>query len=138
MNVLTVDYTDQHAPDLFSQSLQETGFAVLTNHPIPISLIDQTYDQWKDFFLSDKKNDYLFNKQTQDGYFPFRTENAKGMKVSDLKEFYHFYPWGIQPANTREKSSMMFRTLSQLASELLQWIEDALPESVSDELSMPL
>lgn len=138
MNVLTVDYTAADAPENFCRSLKETGFAVLTNHPIPPSLIDQTYTQWQDFFTSDEKNKYLFNKQTQDGFFPFRSENAKDAKVSDLKEFYHFYPWGIQPPTTRQKSQMMLQTLSHLASELLEWIEDALPESVSDQLSMPL
>jgi isopenicillin N synthase-like dioxygenase len=136
--VLTVDYTAPDAPELYCKSLKETGFGVLTNHPIPASLIDQTYMQWLEFFNSTKKKDYLFNKQTQDGYFPFKSENAKNAKVSDLKEFYHFYPWGVQPSETRQKSQMMFQTLSQLASELLQWIEETLPESVSDSLSMPL
>ncbi len=138
MNVLTVDYTASNAPEMFCQSLKETGFAVLSHHPISTTLIDQTYLQWQNFFASGEKTKYIFNKQTQDGYFPFKSENAKNARVSDLKEFYHFYPWGIQPPSTHQKSQMMLQTLTHLASELLLWIENTLPESVADQLSMPL
>ena len=53
MQVLTVDYTSDHAPELFCQSLKDTGFGVLTNHPIPKDLIDLTYQQWKNFSASE-------------------------------------------------------------------------------------
>jgi isopenicillin N synthase-like dioxygenase len=138
MQILTIDYKSAEAPAQFSQSLKETGFAVLVNHPIPRELIAQSYQQWKDFFYSEQKKEYLFQSPAQDGYFPFRTETAKNHKISDLKEFYHFYPHGKKPAATEEISAKMFADLQKLASQLLQWIEDFLPEKVAGELSMPL
>lgn len=138
MHVLTADYTAPNAAEVFCSSLKQTGFGVLANHPIPITLIDQTFEQWQQFFSSDIKYNYLFNKQTQDGFFPFKSENAKNHKVSDLKEFYHFYPWGVQPDSTRQKTQMMFQALSHLAIELLDWIEQTLPAEVTHNLSMPL
>lgn len=138
MQVLTVDYSSPQAPDLFCQSLKETGFATLRNHPVSAQLIEQAYDQWRRFFSSEKKQEYLYQKPSQDGYFPFRTENAKDRKVGDLKEFYHFYPWGKKPPETQQISAEIYKALMQLAAELLQWIEDFLPPEVTQELSMPL
>ncbi len=138
MHVLNVDYMSKEAPSLFCQSLKETGFAVLNNHPITTQLIDQAYQQWHDFFHSDIKHHFTYQKPSQDGYFPFRSENAKDRKISDLKEFYHFYPWGRIPSEMREISYLLYQSLHQLAAELLQWVEEFLPETIAQELSMPL
>jgi isopenicillin N synthase-like dioxygenase len=138
MQILTVNYTDKNAAETFCQSLKETGFAVLTHHPIAPALIETTYDQWRDFFNSDKKQQYLFDRETQDGYFPFKSENAKDSKVSDLKEFYHYYPWGKIPESLKQHTVSMYESLGTLAATLLQWIEQQLPADVSGRLSMPL
>jgi isopenicillin N synthase-like dioxygenase len=138
MEVLTVDYNATNAPTLFCQSLKKTGFAVLSQHPISTPLINQAYQQWQNFFYSDDKHHYLYQKPSQDGYFPFRTEKAKNRNVSDLKEFYHFYPWGRIPPATKEISFLMCNALTKLAAELLQWIENFLPQHVAQQLSMPL
>lgn len=138
MHVLNIDYTSNDAPSLFCQSLKETGFAVLNNHPISPQIIQETYDKWRDFFYSEIKHEYTYEKSTQDGYFPFRAENAKGNKTSDLKEFYHFYPWGRIPPEMHDTSFTMYQSLQQLSAELLQWIEHYLPEEIAQELSMPL
>ncbi len=138
MHVLNVDYHLSNAPELFCHSLKNTGFAVLSNHPISIQLIEQVYQQWKDFFNSDTKFNYRPIKSAQDGYFPFRTENAKNSTYSDLKEFYHFYPHGQQPPEMRELSLKLYHELNHMAAILLQWIENYLPVEVSSQLSMPL
>lgn len=140
MHVLTVDYKSPQAPELFCNSLKETGFAVLTNHPISTKLINETYDCWRDFFNLnvETKTNYLYQKTSQDGYFPFRSENAKGRKISDLKEFYHIYPWGRIPNETKDLSLQMYTVLQQLASELLQWVENYLSSDLASQLSMPL
>lgn len=138
MHVLTVDYQMLNAPELFCHSLKNTGFAVLTNHSISTQLIEQVYQQWKLFFNSETKFNYRPEKTAQDGYFPFRTENAKNATYSDLKEFYHFYPHGQQPPEMRELSLTLYNELNQMAAILLQWIEDYLPAHISRELSMPL
>ena len=140
MLVLMVNYAKKDAPLKFTQSLANTGFAVLQNHPISVNLIHNVYEQWKTFFLQDlvQKRKYLFEKSTQDGYFPFQSENAKDSNIGDLKEFFHIYPWGRIPENLRDISLQLYRDLEQFAAELLDWIEDFLPENVAKKLSMPL
>lgn len=138
MQVLSVDYQAANAPELFCKSLRETGFGVLTNHPISTQLIEQTYAQWQNFFNTEDKKQYLYQKPKQDGYFPFGTESAKDTNILDLKEFYHFYPWGKQPPETADLSLTMYKELTNLAKELLQWVEDGLPNDVAETLSIPL
>lgn len=140
MSVLTIDYSSPNAPALFSQSLKETGFVVLREHPISMGLINDAYQRWRDFFFSEmtNKQQYLYQRTTQDGYFPFRAENAKGRKTSDLKEFYHVYPWGQIPDELRGISLEVYQALQMLSVELLEWVENALPDEVATQLSMPL
>ena len=138
MNVLTVDYQSPEAPALFCKSLRETGFAVLTNHPIAATLIERAYAEWRDFFQSEHKQNFLYRKPSQAGYFPFRTEHAKDTSIADLKEFYHYYPGAPQPQTTRETSAELYQLLGQMAAVLLDWIENHLPPQVASKLSMPL
>ena len=79
-SIKTVDYKSKDAGKQFVESLRDTGFAVVNNHPLNFNLITSVYDEWSTFFVSDDKYSYLFNPETQDGYFPFRSENAKGYK----------------------------------------------------------
>lgn len=138
MKVLTVDYRASDAASKFCESLRNTGFAVLSNHPIPEQLIEQVYADWQSFFHSDEKVAFTHRPSTQDGYFPFRTETAKNHKISDLKEFYHFYPDGRKPPQLEAISLKMYQSLQHLSVELLQWIETFLPKEISSSLSMPL
>lgn len=140
MNVLSVDYRSPDAPKLFAKSLHETGFAVLKNHPISHGLIDDTFKDWKTFFSnpSDQKLRYKYDPKLQSGYFPFRTENAKGYSQKDLKEFYHLYVWDKLPETVPNRTWEMFHSMTKLASELLQWIEDESPADIRQSFSMPL
>ena len=138
MEVLTVEYTSKDAAQRFCQSLKETGFAVLHNHPISTPFIEQAYQHWKDFFYSEQKHQYTYQKPSQDGYFPFRTENAKDRAISDLKEFFHFYPWGKIPSELKEISLNIYQQLHRLSATLLEWIEHTLPQPLAKQLSMPL
>ncbi|MEN9723409.1 MAG: hypothetical protein RJB38_1395 [Pseudomonadota bacterium] len=140
MNVLSVNYQSPEAPQQFARSLHETGFAVLKNHPIPESLIFDTFKDWENFFSlpTETKLKHRFDPKKQSGYFPFRTENAKGFSQKDLKEFYHLYVWDQLPASVPERTWTMFHSLSQLAGELLKWIETESPAEVKRGFSMPL
>ena len=71
MIVKTISYLDNDAPKKLTKSLIETGFSVLRDHPISLSLIEDVYKQWKKFFNSKNKNNYLFDSEKQDGFFPF-------------------------------------------------------------------
>lgn len=139
MKVLTVDYKTAQAPKQFTQSLLDTGFGVVANHPISAKLIHEIYDEWKDFFATDTKHQYLFNKETQDGYFPMAvSEKAKGHDIKDIKEFFQIYPWGQYPSSLSSRTMELYAQMSVLAAELLQWIEDNTPPHISAHYSMPL
>lgn len=139
MNVLKVDFEKPEAKSLFAQSLHETGFAILENHPIDIQLIDDIYEEWMGFFSNEGKYNYLFNSETQDGYFPQSvSEKAKGAQVKDIKEFYHFYPWGKFPRTLSYKTARMYQQLNLLAQDLLAWLEEYLPSGIAQNLTMPL
>lgn len=74
------------------RSFRETGFAVITDHPIPQDVIRANLTATKAFFALPKgiKNSYYSQALGgQRGYTPFGTENAKGRKAADLKEFWH-------------------------------------------------
>ena len=138
MNIETVDYKAPDAKQSLARSLHTTGFAVLANHPIMPERIDTIYQSWGNFFASDEKHDYLRDPENQDGYFPFRSENAKGQVVKDLKEFYHVYGWGRVPASLEEETRAIHRDLTKLGIELLGWLQDETPEEVASKFTMPL
>lgn len=50
--VKVVDMGESDAAERFTNSLKETGFAVLTNHGLDYDLVTQVYDEWRQFFLS--------------------------------------------------------------------------------------
>ena len=105
MNVEVVDFQASDAPVAFTRSLRETGFAVIVNHPLPQSLVQEIYDEWMAFFDSDAKYKYRFSEGDQDGYFgPDVSETAKGNTVRDIKEFFHVYPWGQYPTEGIKKT----------------------------------
>jgi len=140
MNVLSVDYRSPNAARDFARSLHETGFAVLKNHPIPHQLISDTFKDWENFFASptDDKLKYQYDPKLQSGYFPFRTENAKGFSQKDLKEFYHLYVWDKLPDTVPHRTWEMFHSMSKLATQLLTWIEKESPADIRQQFSMPL
>lgn len=139
MKLVAVDYRAENAQQLFVESLRETGFGVLKNHPIRQELVSSIYQNWKVFFDGETKMDYEYDKQKQDGYFPPSvSEVAKGFKAKDIKEYYHFYPWGRCPESLHEEIASYYQEATTLASELLGWVEKHSPETVSDKFSQPL
>jgi isopenicillin N synthase-like dioxygenase len=139
MKVRTVKYGSPGAAREFTQSFLETGFAVLTDHPIPLDLIRQTYAEWEGFFASASKHDHKFEQGKQAGYFPFRSENAKDVAQKDLKEFYHYYPMRKElPESTRRFTPELYRRMEDLGRELLQWVEEETPPEVAQHYPIRL
>ncbi len=138
MNILKVDYRSSEAPELFARSLHQTGFGVLTNHPIPAELIQKVYDDWKAFFASEKKFEFLFNKDTQEGYFPFKSEHAKDSKQKDLKEFYHVYKGRPFTENISENTRQLFSSLDEIGAILLDWLDSQTPVDIRSRFSQRL
>ena len=138
MQVEVVDYQASDAREVMARSLHNTGFAVLANHPIDASRIDEIYGDWGGFFNHDEKAAWERNLDTQDGYFPFRSENAKDSDKKDLKEFYHYYPWGKIPATLKPVTDRMYQDLNQLGMEILSWLDICTPNDIRTTFSKPL
>jgi len=139
MQLVAVDYQSENAEKEFVESLRETGFGVLKNHPIQQSMVSGIYEAWQGFFDSEEKHKYLYNKGTQDGFFPQSvSEVAKGFTKKDIKEYYHFYPWGQCPTEYRPQLLSYYEKANELARELLSWVEKHSPTEVSKHYSQPL
>ena len=139
MNLVAVDYQADNAAELFAKSLHETGFGVLKNHPIKKQLVEDIYTAWQAFFDSEEKFDYTYNKGTQDGYFSKSvSEVAKGFKKKDIKEYFHYYPWGMCPPELKQQLADYYAKTTNLAAELLSWVEDNAPDDVKASFNEPL
>tara|TARA_B100000131_G_scaffold319129_1_gene364371 strand:- start:313 stop:1149 length:837 start_codon:yes stop_codon:yes gene_type:complete len=136
--ILTIDYQSSNLGPKLTQSLKNTGFAVLKNHPISKPLISSIYDEWKSFFNSNNKHNYLFHKVKQDGYFPYLSENAKGSEAKDLKEFYHIYDWGRYPSEISDKTNQLISEFKIMARHLLSEININSPLEIQNKFSIPL
>lgn len=76
----------------FGESFKETGFAIISDHTIPQDIIDAADEASKEYFAlpEDVKRGYADpDDGFQRGHSPMGTENAKGKKEADLKEFWH-------------------------------------------------
>ena len=138
MYVAKINCQSSDAASTFTHSLKETGFAILQQHSVDSDLLSDVYQSWEQFFTTEEKHQFLFNPETQDGYFPYKSENAKDSKVKDLKEFYHFYPWGKCPESLQAKTANLYQQLLELSSQLLGWIEQECPKEVSSQFSTHL
>ena len=139
MDILKLNYLSTEFEKDFTSSLHETGFAIVDNHPISQDLIDKVYNDWNFFFNDNRKNDYLFDYEKQDGYFPFKSESAKGKDEKDLKEFFHIYPlWGRYPKFINNDTLILYEELIKLGKQLLKYIDKYCPEEIRVKFSEPL
>ena len=138
MNVETVDYQDPTASTALHRSLRDTGFAVLANHPISAERIADIYDGWGSFFANEDKFEFAVQPPRHDGYFAFRSENAKDSPTKDLKEFFHVYPDSPLPEALSAATAAIYADLQALGVELLSWIQKETPDDICTGFSLPL
>lgn len=140
MYVQTVSYTSPDAAQRIASSLKETGFCVLSDHPLPASLVEKVYEDWAAFFASEDKHKFLYAPETvrQKGYFPFKSENAKGQILKDLKEFYQYRGVEDIPPGVGHETQEYFANMIGLAEDVLHSIQSELPEEIQRNLSIPL
>ena len=139
MHLPVVDFQSPTAAADFCQSLHETGFGVLRNHPLDRLLVERVYAEWLDFFKSEAKHAYAQDPVKMDGYFsPAVSETAKNHTQRDLKEFFHIYPWGRYPAEVSDAARRYYQAGSALAATLLGWVEAHSPAEVKARYAMPL
>lgn len=130
--------------DNFFVGLQDYGFIVLKDHPVPAELLNKAYALLEQLFALpvEKKQAYATVKGGQRGYTPFGKEHAKDAKVSDLKEFWHVgrdlsedhryakqYPKNIWPAEIPEFGPTFKKIYSAL---------DHVGHLLLESLTMPL
>lgn len=75
------------------KAYEDIGFVALKGHFLDDNLVERLYEQVKLFFnlpLEIKKKYEIEGIAGQRGYVSFGKESAKGKKVGDLKEFWHF------------------------------------------------
>ncbi len=78
------------------KAYSDIGFVALKGHFLDDTLVDNLYQEVKDFFnlpLETKKKYEIEGIGGQRGYISFGKESAKGKKEGDLKEFWHFGQW---------------------------------------------
>lgn len=139
MILQAIDFQAPNAEQAFVESLRETGFGVLKNHPLQQQRVADIYQEWEGFFNTEEKHDFTFKSDTQDGFFPAKiAETAKGHTKRDLKEFFHYYPWGQCPEARRDNLQSYYQQATSLAETLLSWVERQLPVSVSEHYSQSL
>lgn len=112
---------DKFIKDLYN-SVEAFGFVVLKNHTIKKPLLKKAYEiQEKLFSLpEDVKSSYDIKDGGKRGYTAFGTENAKGQKVKDLKEFWHVGREELLP-NVWPKEMIMYgfkNTFTKIYDEL--------------------
>ncbi|MFN7096100.1 MAG: 2OG-Fe(II) oxygenase family protein [Gammaproteobacteria bacterium] len=140
MYVAKIDFRSPHAAKEFADSLQNTGFAVITHHPLNMELVSKVYKEWEGFFASDYKNNYLFNRETHDGFFPINiSEKAKGYHTLDLKEYFHYYHTKTKlPTELSTNTAELAVEMTVFAELLLNWLEANMPAELALQLSEPL
>ena len=139
MKLEAVDYQSPNAAKDFVESLRQTGFGVLKNHPISQQQVTDIYRHWQAFFNTSDKQNFAYNKGTQDGFFPQSvSEIAKGFTKKDIKEYYHYYPWGQCPEHLHSEIHDYYVNTTSLAAQLLNWIEQESPKEVSKHYREPL
>lgn len=139
MDVAVVDYRASDAPARFTESLRSTGFAVVVNHPINYELVQRLHSEWLAFFRSDLKWEFLTGEHAQDGYLPLEeAETALGAELRDIKEYFHWYPWGRQPLDVSASAAAVYEAGMSLGIELLGWVEANTPREITKTFSIPL
>lgn len=138
MELNAINYTDADAPERFVKSLHETGFGVLTQHPLRQEQVDSIYTNWTSFFAGSTKRNFV-HSQKNDGFFPIEmAEAAKDCEIRDIKEYFQFYLWGQCPVELRQELLDYYEDTCRFAAELLGWIEQFSPQSVRALYHEPL
>ena len=80
-----VDFRGADAAQAFCRSLRDTGFGVLSNHPLDQNLVQGIYAEWLQFFGSDARHQYTHDPVKLDGYFsPAVSETCPATLVCSL------------------------------------------------------
>ena len=143
MKFETVDFTHPDAGQTFVDALQHTGFALIENHPVSLTLLHTLYELWLQFFSNDEKHDYVIQDpvkpENRGGFIPAAvSETAVGHSVKDLKEFYHLIPGQRVPASLESISMKYLHLTFAVGRTLLDWLQRYSPSRATLGLTEPL
>lgn len=141
MKIKPIDLDSDSFSKEFVKSLKETGFAVIRNSNVLSKIIlDRMYEDWRNYFkqpLEEKlKNKFDPSSDNQAGYFPYKSENAKDQKLSDLKEFYHYYNKQDLPGEGSPFTPFIMKDLKSFSVDLLNIIDGDLNKGFELEESV--
>lgn len=125
MKVKLVNFRDPDMGDQISQSLNETGFVVLTHHGIDLNLIKDAQTVWRQFFLKDQgyKNFFINEDNDNMGYKGFKSETALGAQKADIKEFFHWKFGEEIPDEVQDITIKLFSQLEDLGMMVLHALD---------------
>ena len=112
-------------------AFENIGFVALSGHFLSDKLVDDLYNEIKQFFKlpQDVKDSYeIPGIGGQRGYTSFGKEHAKGRKEGDLKEFWHFGQYVVDnpklekeyPANVLVKELPKFNEVGKETYKMLE------------------
>ena len=134
-----VDLADDRRAQAVTDSLVNSGFAVLVNHPIPLEELATLYRSWDEFFVSGNPEDYYPDVDTQTGYFsPHQAETAKGAEAQDLKEYFQYTEGGVLPPELETLTLNYYRRLFELGQQILNWVQENTSHKLWSSLEQPL
>lgn len=120
------------------------GFVALSGHYLEQQLSENLYAAVKEFFALPEPVKLKYEIEGlagQRGYTSFGKETAKGQKVADLKEFWHFGqyydPDSIYPPNIEVLEVPEFNLYGELVYKALEQTALELLRALSEYLSLP-
>jgi isopenicillin N synthase-like dioxygenase len=120
------------------------GFVALSGHYLEQQLSENLYAAVKEFFTLPEPVKLRYEIEGlagQRGYTSFGKETAKGQKVADLKEFWHFGqyydPDSIYPPNIEVLEVPEFNLYGELVYKALEQTALELLRALSEYLSLP-
>ena len=113
------------------KAYEEIGFVALKGHFLDEKLVEELYEEVKQFFelpVATKQKYEIPGIGGQRGYVGFGKETAKGFKKGDLKEFWHFGQYledgskysEVYPDNVEVAENPKFNTVGKEAFKMLE------------------
>lgn len=138
MDVKLVDFTLPEAPRFFTESMLESGFAVITNHNIARDEISDFYQAWEHFFVHEKPEEFLAKGEDQAGYFSEeKAETAKGNTAQDLKEYFQYWPGTKVPPHLTEITLSFFKKMIDMGLIAMLWLQENTDSSIWHRIDRP-
>ncbi|MEK9912910.1 MAG: 2-oxoglutarate and iron-dependent oxygenase domain-containing protein [Flavobacteriaceae bacterium] len=130
--------------DAVGSAFSEIGFVALKGHFLDDTLTKHLYASVKDFFALPEATKLQYEIEGmagQRGYTSFGRETAKGSKIADLKEFWHFGqyhdPNGIYPPNCTVSELDSFNIYGEKAFKALENTGLHLLRAIAEHLDLP-